>query len=182
MNIVSHPIPPVWREDATVLILGSFPSVKSREGKFYYHHPQNRFWKVLSAVYAAPAMQTVEEKKAFLLTHNIAIWDSIQSCQIDGSEDSTIRDVTPNDIAGLLAKTNIKQIFCNGNVSYNCYCRYILPKTSVPAIKLPSTSPANAAWSTQRLTEAWKCIRDVQEMSENSIQTEKNLIYYKKEN
>lgn len=165
MSTVLHPIPPVWDETSAVLILGSFPSVKSREGMFFYHHPQNRFWKTLAAVYEAPVPCSVEEKKAFLLTHHIALWDSIGRCEIDGSQDSTIRNAVPNDIRGLLRKTGIRTIFCNGAASFDAYCRWILPQTGIEAQKLPSTSPANAAWSLERLTEAWRIVRKAQEQA-----------------
>lgn len=158
---IDHPIPPVWDENCTVLILGSFPSEKSREGMFFYHHPQNRFWKTLAAVYGAEVPQTVEEKKVFLLSKHIALWDSIESCEIAGSSDSSIKNAVPNDIASLLDHTQIKRVFCNGAVSYDCYCRYILPQTGIRAQKLPSTSPANAAWSLERLTAAWSVVKTV---------------------
>ncbi len=156
---IDHPIPPVWDENCTVLILGSFPSVKSREGMFFYHHPQNRFWKTLAAVFETEVPQSIEEKRDFLLSHHIALWDSIGSCEIEGSSDSTIRNVVPNDILSLLQKTKIQTVFCNGNASFECYCRYILPQTKTEAQKLPSTSPANAAWSLMRLTDAWSVIK-----------------------
>lgn len=176
MAVIFHPIAPIWDEHSKVLILGSFPSVKSREGMFFYHHPQNRFWKTLAAVFETAVPQTIEEKKAFLLWHNIALWDSIGSCEITGSQDSSIRNVTPNDIAGLLRQTNISAIFCNGAASYDCYNRYILPQTGIEAEKLPSTSPANAAWNAERLTAAWQRVRLVQVMSEKSVQTGENLL------
>lgn len=160
---IDHPIPPVWDKDCTILILGSFPSVKSREGLFFYHHPQNRFWKTLAAVYETPVPQSIEEKKTFLLSRHIALWDSIGSCEITGSGDSTIRNVTPNDITDLLQKTKIRTVFCNGNAAFDCYCRYILPQTELEAQKLPSTSPANAAWSPDRLTQVWSAVRKAQE-------------------
>ena len=159
MPVVVHPSPPVWNEDCKLLILGSFPSVKSREGMFFYHHPQNRFWKTIAAVYGVSVPETVEEKKSFLLSNGIALWDCIGSCEIIGSDDSTIRNVQPNDIAGLLQKTKIRDVFCNGSTAYNCYCRHILPQTGIPARKLPSTSPANASWSLERLTEAWSAVK-----------------------
>lgn len=159
MSVIVHPIPPLWNEESEILILGSFPSVRSREGMFFYHHPQNRFWKTLAAVFETAVPQSIEEKKAFLLSNHIALWDSIGSCEITGSSDSSIRNVQPNDIAGLLKKTEIRAVFCNGSAAYDCYCRYILPQTSLPAQKLPSTSPANAAWTLQRLSEAWSAVK-----------------------
>ena len=158
MGAISHPIPPVYDNNAKVLILGSFPSVKSREGQFFYHHPQNRFWKVLSAVTHAPLPQSIEEKKTLLLQRHIALWDTIQSCEITGSSDSSIRNVVPNDLHPILDATGLRRIYCNGGVSYQLYQRYLYPQLQIQAVKLPSTSPANASWSLERLIDAWKQI------------------------
>lgn len=155
---VTHPIPPHCAEDAHILILGSFPSVKSRESGFFYGHPQNRFWRVLSRVFADEIPQTVEEKKAFLTAHRIALWDVIASCRIEGSADSSIRDVIPNDIAALLTAHDIRAIFTNGQTAQALYDKHIRPTLGIPAVCLPSTSPANAAWSTERLTQAWSIL------------------------
>ena len=155
---VRHTFEPVWDGNSRILILGSFPSVKSREQGFYYGHPRNRFWKVLAAVAGGPEPQTMEEKKAFLLERGIAIWDVIASCEIEGSSDSSIRDVIPNDINGLLEKSGIRRIYANGAKAGELYRRYAEKKTGKEAVILPSTSPANAAWSLERLTEAWKVI------------------------
>lgn len=154
-----HPIPPVYRADAHTLILGSFPSVVSRAGMFYYHHPQNRFWRVLAAVFEAELPQTVEEKKALLLQNRLALWDAVGRCEICGSRDGSIRNVQPNDVCALLAETEIARIFCNGTAAYDCYTRNLLPQTGIPAVRLPSTSPANAAWSLPRLIAAWRVLR-----------------------
>lgn len=156
MDTIVHPFEPVYDENSRILILGSFPSVKSRENHFYYGHPQNRFWKVAAGITGSDVPVTVEEKRAFLLKHGIAVWDSIASCRIEGSSDSSIRDAVPNDIAGLLAKTDIRAVFCNGAKSWEMYHRYCERACGQKAGKLPSTSPANAAWSVERLTEAWK--------------------------
>lgn len=150
-----HNIPPVYDKNSKVLILGSFPSVKSREAQFFYGHPQNRFWKVMSAVLGCECPVTTEEKKAMLLRHNIAVWDVIGSCEITGSSDASIRSVVPNDIAALVAKTSVKAIFANGATSYNMYKRYCRDAVGMEAVKLPSTSPANASYSLERLTEEW---------------------------
>mgnify|MGYP001025769308 FL=1 len=158
MEKIEHPIPPLYNEASKILILGSFPSVKSREGRFFYHHPQNRFWKVLAAVLHQPEPQTIGEKQAFLLGNHIAVWDVIASCTIEGSSDSSIRDVTPNDLSVILRHAHISQIFCNGGTSYNYYKKYQEPATNIPAIRLPSTSPANAAWTLPKLTDAWSSI------------------------
>ena len=124
MTHVIHEIPPVYDDRSKILILGSFPSVKSREGQFFYHHKQNRFWKVLAAVFEDTLPETIEEKKEFLLRHNIAIWDVIASCDIEGSSDSSICDVVPNDLARILSASNIQAIFCNGKTSWNYYKKY----------------------------------------------------------
>lgn len=157
--MIFHPFPPLFNEHSKVLILGSFPSVKSREQLFFYGHPQNRFWKVLSAVFEAETPKTIDEKKAFLLENNVALWDVIASCEISGSADSTIRNVTPNDLTPILSAANIKKIFVNGKTAEKYYNRYTLSKTAVPAVCLPSTSPANAAYTLPRLIEAWKQVR-----------------------
>ena len=151
-----HNIPPVYNENSRILILGSFPSVKSREAQFFYGHPQNRFWKVLSAIFECDLPVTVTEKKAMLLSHNVAVWDVIGSCDIEGSSDSSIRSVIPNDIAGLVAETSVTRIFANGTASYNMYKRYCRDKVGIDAVKLPSTSPANASYSLERLVFEWK--------------------------
>lgn len=150
-----HNIPPVYDKNSKILILGSFPSVKSREAQFFYGHPQNRFWKVLSTVLGCECPVTTEEKKAMLLSHNIAVWDVIGSCQITGSSDASIRAVVPNDIAGLVAKTSITHIFTNGATSSNMYKRYCCNRVGIEAVRLPSTSPANASYSLERLTAEW---------------------------
>ena len=158
MNTVIHPIPPVFDRNSKILILGSFPSVKSREGHFFYHHPQNRFWKTLAGVLDVPVPDTIDEKKTFLLSHRIALWDVIASCSIEGSSDSSIRDVVPNDLSVILSTADIRAIFCNGKTSWNYYRKYQEAMTGIPAVSLPSTSPANAAWSLEKLKGAWNVI------------------------
>ena len=155
MGSVSHPIPPVYDHNSEILILGSFPSVKSREGQFFYHHPQNRFWKVLAAVTNTEVPKSIEEKKTFLLEHHIALWDVVQSCEITGSSDSSIRNVIPNNLQPILEATKIQHIYCNGGTAYRLYLQYLFPKLGILCEKLPSTSPANAAWSLDRLIDAW---------------------------
>lgn len=159
MDRVIHPIPPLFREDSKILVLGSFPSVKSREGQFFYHHSQNRFWKVISAVYQEPLPQTIDEKRAMLYRCQIAVWDVIQSCEITGSSDSSIRNVIANDLSVILETSGIKAIGVNGGTAYQHYMKYIYPKTGIEPIKLPSTSPANAASSLDKLVEAWSVLR-----------------------
>lgn len=153
-----HPIPPLYDADSRILILGSFPSVKSREGHFFYHHPQNRFWRVIAAVLEEQTPDTIEEKSALLHRHHIALWDVIASCEIAGSSDSSIRRVVPNDLGPILRGAQIRAVFCNGGTSYRNYCKYTRPETGLDAVQLPSTSPANAAWTLEKLTEAWQVI------------------------
>jgi hypoxanthine-DNA glycosylase len=152
-----HNIDPVFDKDSKILILGSFPSVKSREKQFYYGHPQNRFWKVLSTIFNEELPQKIEEKKQFLLKNNIAVWDVIKSCDITGSSDSSITNVNINDIYRILNFANIKTIYINGDKSYSLFKKYF---KELNAVKLPSTSPANAKYSLERLIEEWKVIMD----------------------
>ena len=159
MHIV-HPIPPLWRADSKTLILGSFPSVKSREAGFFYGHPQNRFWRVCAAVFSASVPETIEEKKRFILAHGLALWDVIASCDIEGSADSSIRGALPNDIGVILKGADIRRIFVNGKTAEKLYNRYLYPKYRIPAVALPSTSPANASWSLERLIGAWRLIAE----------------------
>ena len=154
-----HPIPPLWREDSELLILGSFPSVKSREAMFFYGHPQNRFWRVMAAVWDDAFPQTVDERRAFLLRHRIAACDVIACCEIVGSSDASIRSAAANDIRPILAGAPIRAIYVNGRMAEKLYRAHIEPLTGRPAVALPSTSPANAAWSLERLIEAWRVIR-----------------------
>lgn len=155
-----HNIPPLYDENSKILILGSFPSVKSREGQFFYHHPQNRYWKVMAAVLGCPVPETIEEKKRMVLTNHIAMWDVIASCEITGSSDSSIKNVIPNDIGKLIAETSIEKIYTNGGTAHKNYQKYIKGKIGVEDIWLPSTSPANAAWSLEKLITAWEKIRE----------------------
>lgn len=154
-----HPIPPLYSRFSRVLILGSFPSVKSREQAFFYGHPQNRFWRVAAEIFGCETPRTVDEKKRLILANRLALWDVIAECDITGSSDSSIRDVVPNDISGLLEKSGINKIFVNGKTAEKFYLRYTEPKTGIKAVCLPSTSPANAAWSFERLCEAWSVIK-----------------------
>ena len=156
---ITHPFPPLYDENSEALILGSFPSVKSRENMFFYGHPQNRFWKVISKIYNEKLPDTIGEKKALILNHRLALWDSIRSCTIVGSSDSSVRDVVPNDISGIISNSKIDRIFCNGALSYKMYMKYIFPTTEIKALKLPSTSPANAAYSLERLIGEWSVIK-----------------------
>ena len=153
-----HTIPPFFDEHSEILILGSFPSVKSREAGFFYGHPQNRFWKVTSTVCGCSEPHTIDEKKTFLRSQHIALWDTIASCTVEGSADGTIKNIKPNDLSGILGACGIERIFVNGKTAEKIYNRYILPKIGREAIYLPSTSPANAAFSPEKLFDAWRVI------------------------
>ncbi len=155
---LEHAFDPVFDDKSEILILGSFPSVKSREISFYYGHPQNRFWAVLEAVYNQGAGDTIEEKTAFLHKNRIAVWDVIQSCDIMGSSDSSIKNVTPTDLSVVLGKCKIKRIFVNGKTAKQLYDRLIKPRIKRESAVLPSTSPANAAYSLEELIKAWGVI------------------------
>ena len=151
---------PVYDSRSRILILGSFPSVKSREAAFYYGHPRNRFWPLLSKLLACEIPTEIEERKALLLEHGIALWDTIEECDIISSDDSSIRNVTPVDIMEILNSADIREIYCNGNTSYKLFMKYLYPLCGREPVKLPSTSPANAAWSLEKLYEEWKvCLK-----------------------
>lgn len=154
-----HPIPPVYNQDSEILILGSFPSVKSRESAFFYGHPQNRFWQVLAAVLEAPVPRTVEEKRSFLLEHHIALWDVLAYCELEGSADSTICSAVPTDLSAILQSSQIRRIFLNGKTAEKYFRKFQASQVRTEAICLPSTSPANASWSLEKLIEAWRIIR-----------------------
>ena len=150
-----HPFPPLWDEESRVLILGSFPSVMSRKNAFYYAHPQNRFWKLMSLIYE----EEIIDRAAFCHQHHIALWDVIESCTITGSSDSSIRDVKVNDIAELLSKSRIRQVFTTGSIAWNLYRKYVT--ADIDAVRLPSTSPANAAMKLEDLMPYYRQIREV---------------------
>ena len=161
---IQHPFPALYNEQSKILILGSFPSVKSRETAFFYGHPQNRFWKLLSTLLGAPFPETVPERRALLLVHGVALWDVIASCEIRGSSDASIRNAVPNDLRRILDTARIRQVYVNGQTAGRLYRKYQEPVLAgeygdcAKAVILPSTSPANAAWNLDRLTEAWKVI------------------------
>lgn len=148
---VIHPLEPIFDDNCEILLLGSIPSVKSREENFYYAHPKNRFWKVLGAIFKHSKLTTKEEKIEFLLNNHIAIWDVIHSCNIKNSSDSSISNVKVNDIKKLIKKTKITKIFTIGKTAKKYYDKYCFPKTKIEAISLPSTSPANAVYSLEKL-------------------------------
>ncbi|MBR3768636.1 MAG: DNA-deoxyinosine glycosylase [Clostridia bacterium] len=156
MKTIVHPFPPYYDENSEILILGSFPSVKSREEMFFYGHPQNRFWKVISAVTESDIPVTIEQKKELLLRNKIALWDVIASCEIEGSSDSSIKNVVPNDISGILKNSKVKKIYVNGKTAEKYYNKYIKEKIGMSAICLPSTSPANAKCTLEKLISEWK--------------------------
>ena len=157
--MIVHPIPPLYDKNSRVLILGSFPSVKSRETQFFYGHPQNRFWKVIAAVFDEEVPNTIPEKKALLKRNKIALWDVIHSCDITGSSDSSIKNVTPNDLKIILDNSNVEAIYVNGKTAEKYYKKYTEKIIERSAICLPSTSPANAAWNMEKLIDAWKIIK-----------------------
>lgn len=155
---IEHTFHPVFDDRSEILILGSLPSVKSRENQFYYGHPQNRFWKLLAGLYQSEIPETIEEKKAFLYKNHIALWDVIAKCDIIGSSDSSIKNVLPNDMSVILNNAPVKGIYANGGKSYELYMKYCYPECNREIIKLPSTSPANAAFSMERLISSWNRI------------------------
>lgn len=163
MKII-HPLEPIYDKNSKVLILGTMPSIKSREKEFYYAHPQNRFWKTLSKVYDEEIGTTNQERKAFLFKHNIALFDVLKSCEINGSSDTSIKDPIPNDLSEILNKSNIKAIFTTGKKAYNLYMKLIYPKNHIEATYLPSTSPANSPKGIEdKLLREYKKIKDITE-------------------
>ena len=167
MNGIVHSIPPVCSANSRILILGSFPSVRSREVGFFYGHPQNRFWKTLAGVLGAAVPCSLDEKKAFLERHGIALWDVVASCEIVGSSDASIRNAVPNDLSGILKTAPIRAIFTNGSTADKLYRKYLRECIGMDAVCLPSTSPANAAWSQERLLGAWRVITEFLQKGED---------------
>ena len=187
MKSVSHPIPPVWNEQSRILILGTMPSPKSREAGFFYMHPHNRFWRVLPAVFGETLFYTnkgvpaatnpkdsdsntppdyeaaISERRSFLLRHQIALWDVLSSCDIHGAADSSITNAVPNDFTPLFEKSKIRRVFCTGKTAFNLWQKFCADeyesRYGITSECLPSTSPANAAWSEERLIEAYRVIR-----------------------
>lgn len=162
---LKHTFEPVYDNNSRILILGSFPSVKSRENKFYYGHKQNRFWKVLGLIYEKDENSiygaSVEEKTNFLIRHHIALWDVISECDIIGSDDSSIKNVKVNDINRIIVASCIEKIFVNGKVAKKLYDKYCLEKTKMEAVLLPSTSPANAVYKLENLVRNWSIISEI---------------------
>lgn len=155
---LQHGFGPLYDAHSEILILGSFPSVKSREQQFFYGHPQNRFWKVIAGLKGRAVPQSVEEKRCLLLEEKIAVWDVIEECEIIGSSDSSIRNVIPTDLSCILETANIRQIYANGATARRLFEKFQQKSCGRTVIGLPSTSPANAAYSLERLMEAWRCI------------------------
>ena len=158
---LKHTFDRVFDEESKILILGSFPSVKSRENNFFYGHPQNRFWKVMANVLNWKMPTTIEEKRKMLLENHVAVWDVIASCSIVGSSDTSIKDVVVNDFSRILENSKVERIYVNGGKAYELYHKYAEKVTGIQAVKLPSTSPANAAWSLEKLTKTWKEIIEI---------------------
>ncbi len=158
--MVVHNIEPLYNGDSKILILGSFPSVKSREAEFFYAHPQNRFWKVVAAVFGEKVPLDIDEKKALILNHNLAVYDVIYSCEITGSSDSSVKNVVPSDLEPIIANSKITKVFVNGRTAEKYYKKYTLKKTGIECVVLPSTSPANAAYSLDKLVSKWQIIKD----------------------
>lgn len=157
---IIHPFEPLFDENAEILILGSLPSVKSREQGFFYGHKQNRFWRLMARLYGEPepAYDDIEAKKAIILNNHIALWDSIYSCDIIGSSDSSIKNVVPTDLKRVVEQSHVRRVYCNGSTSGKYYEKYHEARLGIRAVTLPSTSPANAAWTLERLTEAWSVV------------------------
>ncbi len=156
MSSIKHPFPPLFDKKSKILILGSFPSVKSREQMFFYGHPQNRFWKVIAAIFGAETPTSIEEKRKLILKNHLALWDVIAECEITGSSDASIKNAKANDLSSIIKNSEVKKIIVNGKTAEKLYIKYIEPITGIKAVVMPSTSPANAAWSLDRLIEAWK--------------------------
>ncbi len=156
MTPIAHPIAPVFDKNSEILILGSFPSVKSREEGFFYGHPKNRFWRILAGVFEEDTPESVEDKKAFLLRHRLSVWDVLASCEIKGSSDASITNAVPNDVSVILKKAPVKKVILNGKTAQKYYDKYLRKTVSCEAVTLPSTSPANAAWSYENLLCEWK--------------------------
>lgn len=165
---------PVYDANSKILILGSFPSVKSREAAFFYGHPQNRFWKIMGALFDCEIPEDISEKKKILLQNKVALWDVIEECEIVGSSDSSIRNVVPVDIMRILNSANITGIYCNGTTSYKLFMKYLYPVCRRTPVNLPSTSPANAAWSVDRLISRWTEIIETEKRTNNPESMERN--------
>lgn len=157
--MIEHPLKPLYNSESKTLILGSFPSVKSRELNFFYAHPQNRFWKVIASIYNSPLPTTIEEKTRLILDNNLALYDVIYSCEIQSSADSTIKNVTPSNLTKVIKNSKIDRVFVNGKTAEFYYKKYTEKALNIKAECLPSTSPANANFTLEKLIEKWKIIK-----------------------
>lgn len=157
--MIRHPIPPVFDKDSEILILGSFPSPVSREVGFFYGNKQNRFWPLMERLFSVE-LDSITDKILFLHSHHIALWDVVGSCEIHGSGDETIEDVTVNDIRKLIEETRIRRIYTNGQKASAIYRKKIYPDTRILDYPLPSTSPRNAGWNFERLLSSWATIKE----------------------
>ena len=157
-EFIEHTLAPVYDEESRILILGTMPSPRSRKDGFYYGHPRNRFWHVLAAVFEEPVPSDNAEKESFLLRHRLALWDVLRSCWIKGADDSSITDPIPNDISRILENSNIRAVFTTGQKAADLYKKYCFPQTGIAAVRLPSTSPANARLSCEDLVSAYRAI------------------------
>ncbi len=155
---VAHPLDPVFDERSRVLVLGTMPSPASRATGFYYGHPQNRFWKVMAALFDEPLPATNDERRDLALRHGIALWDVLAECSIEGASDGSIGACVPNDLARILDRAPIQAIFCTGAKAAELYGRHCEAAAGRPCVRLPSTSPANASFSLDRLVEAYRAI------------------------
>lgn len=157
---IIHPLIPFYNKDSKILILGSFPSIKTREYGFFYGHPQNRLWPLMENLFSIELTRDIQERKEFLKEHKIAMFDSIYQCDIIGSSDASIKNVIPSDLKEIIENSKVEQVFCNGGTSYKYYKKYHEKVLGIKAIKLPSTSPANARYRLDDLIEEWKIIKD----------------------
>lgn len=165
IQTIIHPLEPLYREDSKLLILGSFPSVKTREYGFFYGHPLNRFWPLMAALFQETISTQIKDRRDFLILHKIAVYDSIYQCDIVGSSDASIKNVIPTDLQPIFDTADIRQVFCNGAASYHFYQKYHAEKSGIPGIKLPSTSPANARYRLEDLVNEWKKILNSEGLS-----------------
>lgn len=156
---ITHGFEPVFNEHSRILILGSLPSVRSREQQFYYGHPQNRFWKLIAEICGCEAPKSITDKRRLLLSNGIALWDVISECDIIGSSDASLKNIVPADLSVILSNADIKALYANGSAAAAIFDKHIKPLCGREIIKLPSTSPANAAWSFEKLLTEWGAIR-----------------------
>ncbi|MDR3208018.1 MAG: DNA-deoxyinosine glycosylase [Oscillospiraceae bacterium] len=159
LEAVVHPFAPLLGPGARVLVLGTMPSAASRADGFYYGHPRNRFWPLMAALFGGPVPLTRADKAALLTINGVALWDVLAACRIEGSSDASIRAPRANDFAPLLAAHPGLKLFANGQTAAGLYERLVRPVVGVPITPLPSTSPANAAWTPTRLLDAWDVLR-----------------------